>query len=250
MPMKTIAILACGLAFATGKSARADDKSDAIAVLDKAIKAHGGAGELKKLANSLQKMKGTIHIMGMDIPFTADLISSGEDKIRADIDIEAGGMKIHVVSVVNKDKGWEKIKDDTKELDKDKITEGREQAHAASVANLYPLKDKAYTLSLVGDDKVEGKEVTVIRATRKDRRDVSLFFDKKSNLLLKSETRVKDEATGQEVSDERFFSDYNDKGLRQPKKMIIKRDGKPFLEGEITEMKVDEKFDDSSFEKP
>ena len=111
------------------------------------------------------------------------------------------------------------------------------------------MKDKAYTISLVGEDKVGETPAQVVRVSHKDRRDVNLFFDKKTHLLLKTEARAKDD-TGQEVNEERFYSDYNDKGLKQPKKMTIKRDGKTYMEAEILELKVDQKFDDSSFEKP
>ena len=39
-------------------------------------------------------------------------------------------------------------------------------------------------------------------------------------------------------------------GPKYAKKITVKRDGKPYLEAEITEMKVDEKFDDGVFGKP
>jgi hypothetical protein len=249
MRAKTVAMLLFGLILTVGGPARAEDDAKAKAVLDKAIEAHGGVAELKKLHSVLQKMKGTIHVMGMDIPFTGDFYESGE-RIRVEIEIDVNGMKFPVINVVNKDKGWTKVMDKTMELDKDKIAEGREQLYVAKVVTLAPLKNKGYTVSLVGDDKVGSTEVTVLRVTRKDHRDVSLFFDKKTNLLLKSESRVKDDMSGQEVNEERLYSDYNDKGLRQPKKLAIKRDGKAFIEAEVTEMKTDEKFDDSTFAKP
>jgi len=249
MRSKNCLVLVLGVALAATGAARADE-AKAKEVIDKAIKAHGGEAELKKLDASSMKMKGTVHVMGMEIPFTGDSASQGEYRRRVDLEIEVMGMKIRVTNVFDKDKGWAKINDDLKELDKDQIKEGVDQAHSSHVVSLLPLKDKAYTLSVVGDEKVGNAEVVVIRVNRKDRRDVSLFIDKKSNLILKSETRVKDEQSGQEVNEESFYLDYNAKGLRQPKKLSVKRDGKVFIEAEVLELHTDVKFDDAGFGKP
>jgi outer membrane lipoprotein-sorting protein len=250
MRKATYAILALGFTFAVSSPSRADEKSDAKAIVAKAIESHGGEAEMKKLEATTTKLKGTIHVMGMDIAFTGDLSTQGQDRVRVDIEASVMDQKIQIVNVFNKDKGWAKINDNVMEMSKDQIAEAREQGHASKIANLVPLNDKAYELSLVGEEKVGDVDAVAIRVSRKDYRDVTLFFDKKSHLLLKSESRVKDEATGQEVSQETMYGDYNDKGLKQPKKLTIKRDGKPYMEAEISDLRVDEKFDDSLFGKP
>jgi hypothetical protein len=170
--------------------------------------------------------------------------------VRVDIEVEVAGQKITVVNIFDRDKGWLKTGNDTKEMDKDQINEAREKGHAAWVASLVPLKDKGYSLSLVGEDKVGDKPVTTIRVSHKDRRDVTLYFDQKSHMLLKSESRVKDDATGQEVTEETLYKDYNDKGLKQPKKLTINRDGKLFIEAESVDYKPGQDIDDSTFGKP
>lgn len=246
---KSMAAVACGLVFALTGAARADE-AKAKEVIAKAIEAHGGEAELKKLEANSTKMKGTIHVMGMEIAFSGDAAASGMDKNRIDLEIDIMNQKIRITNVVNKDKGWAKVNDDLKEMDKDQIAEATQQSHGRYVANLYPLKEKAYTVSLVGDDKVNNTPVTVVRVERKDRRDVTLSFDKKTFLLLKSETRAKDEMSGQEVTEETYFTEYNDKGLRQPKKISVKRDGKIFIEAEVLEIATDVKFDEKGFDKP
>ncbi len=249
MRAKSLAAVACGLVVALTGVARADD-AKAREIIDKAITAHGGEAELKKLNATSMKMKGTVHVMGMEIAFTGDVASDGADRNRADLEIEVMNQKIRVSNVFNKDKGWAKINDDVKELDKDQIAEAREKAHAGHLVRLLPLKDKAYTLSVVGDEKVGNAEVTVIRIERKGYRDVSLCIDKKSHLILKHETRVKDDQSGQEVTEEGFYLEYNDKGLRQPKKITVKRDGKLFVEAQVLELSTDVKFDENGFGKP
>jgi hypothetical protein len=249
MRVKSMAAIACGFVLAFTGAARADD-AKAKEVIAKAIEAHGGEAEMKKLDATSMKMKGTIHVMGMDIPFTGDAASQGLDKRKIDLEIDVMNQKIRVTNVFNKDKGWAKVNDDVKEMDKDQLAEATEQAHSQLVATLIPLKDKAYTLSVVGDEKVGNAAVTVIRVERKGRRDVTLSFDKKTYLLLKTERRVKDEMSGQEVTEEGFYLEYNDKGLRQPKKLSVKRDGKIFVEAEVVELTTDVKFDEKGFEMP
>ena len=249
MRVNCLIAIAAGALLAVTGSARADD-AKAKEIIAKAIEAHGGEAEMKKLESTSTKMKGTVHVMGMEIAFSGDTASQGFDRTRIDLEIEVMNMKIRVTNIFNKDKGWAKINDDVKEMDKDQIAEATEQAHAASVARLVGLKDKAYTLSVVGDDKVNNTPVTVVRVERKGKRDVTLSFDKKTYLLLKTETRVKDEQSGQEVTEEGFYLEYNDKGLRQPKKMSVKRDGKIFVEAEVLELHTDVKFADNSFDKP
>lgn len=245
----SLTALAGGLVLALSGAAQADE-AKAKEVLTKAIEAHGGEAELKKLDGTSMKMKGTVHVMGMELAFTGDAASSGIDKRRMDLEMEIMNQKIRVSNVVNKDKGWIKINDDVKDLDQDQLTEGKEQGHGQYVTTLLPLKDKAYTLSLVGEDKVNNTPVAVVRVERKGYRDVTLSFDKKTFLLLKVEKRVKDDQSGQEVNEEGYYSDYNDKGLRQPKKVTVKRDGKLFVEAEVVELSVDVKFDDKGFDKP
>ena len=249
MRLNALAILVLGWA-ASASPVRAEGDAEAKKVIDKAIAAHGGEAELKKLNDSSSKIKGTIHVMGLDIAFTGDVFGSGEDRARVELELEIMNQKVSMVNVVNKDKGWLKFGGDTKELSKEQIDEAKEQAHSTNVATLLPLKDKAYKVTLVGDEKVGDKDVTVIRVSKKDRRDVTLYIDKKTHLLIKQQTRVKDDMSGQEMDEERFFTDYNEKGLRQPMKMTIKRDGKPYMEAEMSDLKTDEKFADSTFEKP
>jgi hypothetical protein len=249
MRTKIVSIVIFGLVLATSDSLRAEDNAEARAIVDKAIEAHGGVAELKKLQNCTQKIKGTIQAMGQEILFTGDLYVSGETRVRVQLEIEVMNMKIAIVNVVNKDKGWAKVGENTVEMKKEQIEEGKETGNVGAITSLAPLKNKEYTVSLVGEDKVGTIPVQVIRVSRKNYRDVNLSFDKKTNLLLKTESRAKDE-NGTEMNEERFYSDYNEKGLRQPKKMVVKRDGKTYLEADILELKVDEKFDDSSFDKP
>jgi len=247
-----IALLAFGLGFLgmATTPVRADDAAPQ-AVLEKALKAHGGEANLAKFSASAVTFKGKFHGMGQALAMTGTLSTHRDDRLKMDIEVEAGGQKFRFATVLNGAKGWVRIADNTAELDKDQLAEAQHGANAAWVGTLAPLKGKPFTLDGVGESKVDGKPAVGIRASREGRRDVNLYFDKETGLLLKTETRVKDEASGQEVTEETFLSDYKDvQGTKQPMKFTTKRDGKLHTEGEVTEVTLAEKHDADVYVKP
>jgi hypothetical protein len=113
------------------------------------------------------------------------------------------------------------------------------------------LKEKEYELSLIGEEKVEDKPAIGIRVVTKGKKDVNLYFDKKSNLLLKTEYRSVDPFTKNEINEERIITEYgkNKDGIPVPKKVVIKHDSKVFLELEVSDIEFLEKIDESEFKK-
>jgi hypothetical protein len=248
--------LAAVLAVAAAGTARADDQADLRKVIDKAIKAMGGEEKLAKFKAETFKMKGKFYGMGEGIDYTGEWQVQPPDKIRIQIDGEIGGMKVNFFTqVVNGDKVWmrgggEEAKEVT---DKDELTEIKEQFNARKIESLLPLiKDKEYQLTSLGDVKVEDKPAVGIRVAHKGYRDVNLFFDKDKGLLVKIETVVKDNMTGgKEQTQEEVLSDYKEtNGILHPMKLVINRDGKKWVDGEITEFEPKEKIDDAVFVKP
>ena len=158
--------LTFGFALAVAPPARADDAADARALVEKAVKAHGGQDKLDKLPGLTVKFKGTFHGMGEGIPITGEVSTQGPDKQRIEIEVEAGGQKIPIVIVVAGDKGWTKIVKELKEFDKDELAEAKEQAFAGWVATLAPLKDKQFKLATTGEIRRRGRRA---RARRKGR---------------------------------------------------------------------------------
>lgn len=252
--MRNLTGLAAAMALLiSSNSGRADDQADLQALVSKAIKAHGGEENLGKFKAITVKMKGTVNTNGMAIDFTADVSYQMPAQLKNATDVEVNGMKFTVVQVYNGDKGWVKVNDNVMEMEKDAVTEAREQLHAQWITStLLPLKDKAYKLTSAGEMKIDGKEAVGLLASHKDYRDITLFFDKKTGLLLKGEWRAKDfQNGGQEYTAENFYSDYKDFGsVRRATKLKQKRDAKDFLEVEFTDYQGHEKLDDSVFAKP
>ena len=245
------ALLGFAFVLAVGTPARADDAADARALIEKAVKAQGGQEKLEKLSGHITKFKGKFHGMGQPIDMTGEVASQGMDKQKLEVEVNAGGMKFRFVNVLNGDKGWNRMGDDTRAMSKDELAEAKEQGYAGWVATLAPLKDKQFTFATIGELKIDKRPALGVKVSSKGHRDIDLYFDKETGLLVKTETRVKDDGSGQEVMEESFPSDYKDvQGTKQAMKFTVKRDGKLFVEGEATELTLSEKLDASVFAKP
>jgi hypothetical protein len=225
--------------------ARAAEGDDARAVIDRAVKAAGGAKALAKRKTMTWTTKGTYYGMGMEIPFTANYALELPDKSRIEIEN-------FMTRVVNGDKGWIQMMGETREVDKDELAEAREDLYVNRVVSLAPLRGEGFKRSLLGDSKVGDKPVVGVKVSHAGHRDVKLFFDKKSNLLLKVESRVNSrEQGGKEVPQESIYGDYTEvEGVQVPRKMTIKRDGERYVEAESSDVKFPASIPAKDFEKP
>ena len=231
---------------------RSGEQGDVQKILDQAIKAHGGEEKLSKLQAATIKEKGTFFGLGKPVPYTGESAVDGKDKIRTIIEGTVKGETFKVVLVVNGKKGWIQIGGKTKALDKAELLEERTQMYADWVASLAPLRKKGFKLSPVGEVQVGGKPAVGIRVERDGRPAVSLFFDKKNHRLVKSEFAIPDaKAGGKEVLEEIIFKDYKDfQGVPHPTRILIDRDGKRYVDSEVTDLHLQEHLDESLFARP
>lgn len=231
---------------------RAQEDAKPREIIDKAIKAQGGADKLKKYKATVSKTKGKFYGMGEGIEYTGTTSLQLPDRIRNEVETDAGGMAFKFVQVISGDKGWIKFNDTTMDMNEEGLKEAKEQMNAGNITHLVVLTGKEYKLSELGDAKVGNRPVVGVRVERKGYRDVSLFFDKENFRLLKSETRGKDViGGGGEFTSETLYEDYKKvDGMSIAHKVTINRDGKKFIEGTVTEVKLSEKLDDSVFAKP
>ena len=226
--------------------ARAEDKGEPMALVNKAIKAAGGADKLTKFQAQTWKEKGTYYGMGEGLPYTATNAVQWPDKY---------SMNIHgyFVIVLNGNKGWMKPEGaEAMEMQKEQLEEQMESHYGGWVSTLVPLKGKGFTLTALDETKVDGKPASGIKIAHKGHGDVSLWFDKDSGLLVKSAQRLKSaQQGGKEVLHEGFFSNYQAvQGVQIPMKIVVHQDGKKLVEAENHDVKLAEKLDDKTFAKP
>jgi hypothetical protein len=243
------AVLTVGLLFGGGAS-RADEQADAKALLDKAMKAMNGDAKLAKLHVASMKGKITGKDGGGEFTLSLDVTWQGMSQYRADVDIQDGGKNSQGVLVLDGAKGWIKHGDRTEAAPEMMAAFIQDVVHAGRMPQLLPaLTDKAYKPTLLAEGKVGTRAALGLLLSHKDRKDVSLFFDKETGLLLKSEVRLTD-PRGKEITIEYLYSDYKDfDGVKLCGKIAIKLDDKE-LTMELNEIKPVDKVDASKFDKP
>jgi hypothetical protein len=223
---------------------RAEGPEDAKAIIAKGIQALGGEANLAKARAITFKEKGTFYGLGNPLPYTGEW--SQQPPRQSKMVIEGA-----FTSVYNGDKGWINEGGTTRDLSKEELAEAREEGHATWVTLLLPLvKEPGFTLTAAGADKVEGKPAVGVKVAHAGYRDVTLYFDKDSGLPVKSVRRVKEQG-GNEVTEETLYGNHKAiDGVQFAMKVVVKHDGKPYVEGEIVEVKFHPKLEDSVFARP
>jgi hypothetical protein len=242
-------VVVCGLLCGMALASQAGDETSVI--IDKAIAAHGLKGKEGQTAAYRGKNKGTLHVGGMDLEFTQEVTVQAPDKFKEAMELTVMGNKVVVSTVYNGKEGWIKSGDNDIKVENELLDEFKEAAYAMSLAQGLFLKDKTLKLGLLGEVQVKGKPALGIRVTKDGRKELSFYFDKTTGLLSKLERRARDFATGQEVTEERIITAYQDVGGRKvAKKVEVVRDGNTFLEAEVLEARFLEKLADNEFAKP
>jgi hypothetical protein len=240
------------LAITAGWTRAQEQENEQRAFIRKAIEAHGGEAALKKYPASITKFKGMIEVMGMMHEITGETSVARPDRLKVDSMMTFNNMPFQFIQVLNGKKLWISLLGKTQEVKDEKIiNQARDTLAVEGGSGFLNLLDKAYELNSLGDVKVKDKAAVGIRVSRKGAQDISLFFDKKTNLLIKTEMRSIDAMSGGEFTQEKFFEDYKDvSGVKTPGRLIIHKDGNLFMNLELTETQHLEKLDDTNFAMP
>ena len=250
MRARILSLFVLGLFLIASSPSRAQD--DLRSVIDKAIKAQGGEDRINKHKAGTSKSKGTVEAGGMSIDFTEEASFHLPNKVRSAQQLDIMGMQVKIIVGFDGTKAWLNVNGQDVDKKLDKIADlMHEQIYLSEVSRLTTLKDKKFGLSSLGEVKVQDKPAIGIRVASKDHKDINLFFDKETGLLVKIEHRTVDLNSQQEVNEERIITEFQDKdGVKEPKKALVNRDGKKYIDVEIVEIKYQDNIDDTQFSKP
>jgi len=244
----TLAVLTAVLA--VGVVRADDDAAKAKAVVEKAVKA---AGWEKNGANVSKTWtdKGALHLGENKLEYTGEWWFSGPDKYRFEVKVNFGGTDVTVTAVTNGEKSWQSAADQLETVTGDKLEYTRDQVYFQWVYTLTPLlTEKGFTLKPIDGVKVNGNETTGVEVTHKDRPTVKLYFDAKTGLLSKAETKVKNEIDDwKEATDELVISEWKEGAdkKKHPTKSTLTRGGTLFVESEQSGHKFVDKVDEKLF---
>ena len=243
-----VSILTFGIAAAP--PIRAAEKEDAASVLDKAIKAHGGAEALARAAQVLRKGNGTITLSDKDLSFTDEYVCQLPERLRYTLDVANDKQKARVILVINGKKGWQTSGGVADELTEVRLGEEKEEAFAQWVALLYPLKkDASIELATFPGQKVNDRQTVGLKVTKKDMPEIRLFFDPDTGLLLKMERKAR--MYGTEMDRDYLFGDYKETdGGKLPMHISQTLNGKKFLDLKVSSYEFPKQIEESTFGKP
>lgn len=246
-------ILALGLSAA---SATAQAPDAARAIIDRAIVTHGGEAALSKWPVITIRSEGIFH--GFDRTpvffFTSETTSHGSTQFTKKLDGKLHEEPFHVANVLEGSRGWVKIagngKEETREFTAKELQSAQESAYLFGLLTLVPLKNPAFTLTVVDGDKTADQPNDGIRVSSPGHRDVTLFFAKKSGLLVKSMTRGR-AGTPVEGNIETIYRQHKEiQGMQMPMSMMVSHNGTPLYSHWMRKYRFADKPEPGQFIRP
>ena len=228
------------------------------AIIDRALKAGGGAENIRlykavsfKAETKIEDTKETVKLSGI---FAAPTLFR--------IKMEKTGITKEMLMVSGGDTFW--IKEGTETVKE--FHNGKDKATFENMVRIFyglslpdqllVLKRKPYKLTVVGDQPVNGVQAVALRVNHELRPEVLLYFDKATSLPVKAQLKIKLTNAGSLFrkssveSLEFFFDDYKEiNGLKHFTKLKM-RVGDMSVVFEVRELKLLKTYDSEMFKKP
>jgi serine/threonine protein kinase len=216
-----------------------------------AVRVLGGEARLARHRAWFRKVKGTIQADGRAVKFTGEFMADGRDRRNVRMEFDVPGEKRVVVTVLNGQKGWMRVMGETTELQGDQLAEELEFVHHSWVCELVPLlREDGFELTPLGQTTIEGKEAVGVKVSFPGRRDVDLYLDRRTGLLLKSRSLLKS-PDGQEVGQEHFYGQYKEfDGVQIATRVRVKQGGRQFMTFEVLDYRPLERLAGGEFVRP
>jgi hypothetical protein len=247
-------LMAGALLLVGGRPLLADDSKEAKTTLDSAIVALGGEKVLKAEGSLSGKSKGHVVLNNVKSSVSNEWIVQGTDRVKWTTEVTLNDNPLSVTLGMAGGNLWIRAGNGkANDLSKEYQAPYKQTfAGLRLVENPLLLLDKGVKLAHLGEIKVDDKPAVGIKVTRKGQPEMDLYFDKKTHLPVKAIMRIKDAGSGSEdVEYVGYFSEYKKFGDRLCfTKLKVERDGKVVIDMERSEIKVGEKKDDATFEKP
>jgi hypothetical protein len=245
--IRWILLLSLAWAIASPPLAAADPAAEAI--IQKAIKAHGGKDALEKYVAGTSSVKGTMNLFSMEIPYTAELKFQFPGQFKMITNLEIAQQKVKVIQTINQEQYTTLLNDEKKPLGEAEKTELRQGLRIQEMGTLLPLLDeKRYAVTVGKAKKVGDRDVVILNVSSKGMIDTELGFDPKSGLLVTMARKATTE-TGDQVLEESLLSEFKTfGGIEIATKVVVLRDGKKFMTMFVVDTQVLDKLDPKEFE--
>ncbi len=228
----------------------ADEKKVAMERLDKAIKAHGGPEQMRKLTTHVEILKGQIitarwGLVQADQELRLDLT----DRLRLRVTASTPDGKQDIVIAIDKGKAWMSNAGIVHNIPGDVYNSVIEELHYRRIMMLLPLKEPEFIVRPIDGEKVNGKPTSGIRVGSKDHRSINLYFDDESGLLVRTLHPAWLEGDKVQRRDVLLLEHKPFGGLKLPSAIIDKRDGSIWLDCKA-DYRFEKQFDPKDFAQP
>ncbi|CAN5299192.1 hypothetical protein BH10PLA2_BH10PLA2_25100 [soil metagenome] len=228
----------------------ADEASDARALAQKAVLAHGGADPLAKTQRMVRSSTGTMFLFGQPSAFRDELTVALPSKFRLHLAGGAAGPQNQMLIILNGNDAWHATTLGVTLLPKDRLAELQDEGRVMWYATLVPLiQDKSLHLAPIAPVNVNGRPTSGISVNQAGKSEISLYFDAQTNLLVKAARKSQD--GGIPVEKEYFYADHQlVDGVLLPTKYSEFTGGRKFVDVNSISYKFPPRTDDKLFEKP
>jgi len=242
-------LLVLGLLVGWGDRALAQDASRAV--IERAIQVHGGMQRLSQLRADRVKIKGSLFLNDKAVAFTGETLVQLPAQLKMTVQMNVENRTHTLVQVLNGEMAWVTLDGQPQKVEPAALAEMRQALALARAVRLVPLlTDKIYELTSLGENKVNDRVLLGVKVAVKGRKDLRLYFDKETGLLVKTAHNL-DDSNGKEVEQEEFYSDFrNLGGFMRPVKLVGLRKGGKIMEAELVDVKYLDSIDSAEFDKP
>ena len=239
MHKKLVLSLCAAALLAVSMSAQTVDE-----LIDKNIKAKGGADKLKALQS--MKFTGKMKMGPMEAPFI--VMKKRPENFRLEFTVQ--GMT--GIQAYDGATGWMVMpfmgKKDPEKMSEDMLKNMKDESDFDGP--LVDYKAKGNTVEYIGKEDVQGSPAYKLKLTTKQGTESNLYIDADTYLLIKSESKRK--IQGQEVESETLIGDYKDVGgLMMAHSMEMHAKGREGGQSiTIDKYEINPKIDAASFKMP
>jgi hypothetical protein len=241
--------LAISLLLTIPATIQADGSAQALAILNRALRAIGADSRSARLPAATWKVHVTLHGIGDPIVYDGEWAVRPPEKARISMTGTFHGRHFERVLVVNGDQGWIKQDGVIEKMERARLTAEKERLHAAWVASLLPLRAPDFSMVPITKDD-SGRKRIGLRVSHAGHRDVTLYFDR-AGQLTDSMTRFKNPQSGTDTVETVHYADYRSfDGLKRPTRITIRVNGKVRAEGSVSDYQRHAHLDERAFQAP
>jgi hypothetical protein len=212
------------------------------AVLERAIAAHGGAEKLSSTRIESLRLEGVVHLGATKMPFVNEVRLQLPGKYKSVVTIGEGLKHKRIIQILNGDHAYLLIDNKQQPLDAVHRNQLLQTLQLEQALRLVPLlRDPGFTVESLGEVRNQSAVFSVLRVTGKSQRELKLWFDRNSGLLVKAEHKL--DGVGKEIVQEAFYQEYRAiDGVQRAGRVTILRDAKPIMEARLIRAEAVEQF--------